>query len=170
MLQPLRRRCWAPRGQTPQLHQWTRHDRLTAITALTLSPQRRRVEMHLQLLEHNARWDDFVWFLRHLRDQLARELIVIWDGLRAHHKAERVLSELDCSWVQFEYLPPYCPELNPVEHVWSQTKWSDLVNHAPENIEQLRDDVLNSYIDQSLHQRLLLSHFAWAKLNLDNGR
>jgi hypothetical protein len=57
-----------------------------------------------------------------------------------------------------------------VEHVWSQTKWSDLVNHAPENIEQLRDDVLNSYIDQSLHQRLLRSHFAWAKLNLDNGR
>jgi len=34
----------------------------------------------------------------------------------------------------------------------------------------LRDDVLNSYIDQSLHQRLLRSHFAWAKLNLDNGR
>lgn len=169
MLQSLRRRCWAPRGQTPQLHQWTRHDRLTALTALILSPQRRHIEMHLQLLEHNARWDDFVWFLRDVRDQVSRKLIVVWDGLRAHRKAEGALSELECSWLQFEYLPPYCPELNPVEHVWSQTKWCDLANHAPESIDALRDDVLNSYIDQVQHQRLLRGHFAWAGLDLKSG-
>jgi len=125
--------------------------------------------MHLHLLEHNARWDDFVWFVRAVRDQVCRELIVVWDGLSAHGKAERFLSELGCSWVQFEYLPPYCPELNPVEHVWSQTKWCELANHVPENIDALRDDVLNAYIDQAQHQHLLRGHFTWAGLDLASG-
>jgi hypothetical protein len=46
---------WAPIGQTPMLDQWDRHDRTSVITALTLSPQRRRVRMFFQLLDHNAK-------------------------------------------------------------------------------------------------------------------
>jgi hypothetical protein len=169
MLQSLRRRCWWPRGETPELYEWARHDRLTAITALVLSPQRQHIQMQLQLLDHNARWDDFLWFLRDLRTQTSRDLLIVWDGLRAHRKAERSLKELGCDWARFEYLPPYCPELNPVEHVWSQTKWGDLANRQPDNIDDLRDEILNSYIDQTLHQDLLRSHFAWARLDLDPG-
>jgi hypothetical protein len=32
LLQPLRRRVWAPRGQTPVQYAWDRHDRITALS------------------------------------------------------------------------------------------------------------------------------------------
>ncbi len=40
MLQPVCRRPWAPRGQTPILRQWDRRDRLSALSALTVAPRR----------------------------------------------------------------------------------------------------------------------------------
>lgn len=36
MLQPVCRRTWAPRGQTPILRQWDRRDRLSTISVLTV--------------------------------------------------------------------------------------------------------------------------------------
>ena len=43
MLQPLNRRTWAPRGETPVQYAWDRRDRLSVIGALTLSPVRQRI-------------------------------------------------------------------------------------------------------------------------------
>lgn len=39
LLTPSVRRTWAPRGRTPVLHHWQRHDRVSVISALTLSPR-----------------------------------------------------------------------------------------------------------------------------------
>ncbi len=166
MLQPLVRRTWAPRGQTPVMPAWDRHDRLTAITALTLSPQRRRCELYFELLDHNARYDDFVWFLVQLWKEVGRPLIVVWDRLGAHRKAERILHELGCKWVDFEYLPAYCPELNPVEHVWSTTKWGRLCNWAPGDVAALEKEVSADLRSQASEQSLLRQHFRWAGLDL----
>jgi hypothetical protein len=38
MLQPVATRTWAPRGQTPELLCTHAHDRISAISAITLSP------------------------------------------------------------------------------------------------------------------------------------
>lgn len=86
MLQPLVRRTWALSGQTPVLDQWDRRDRVSVITALALSPQRRRVRMFFRLLDQNAKAEDFVWFLNDLRNDLGRKLHVVWDNLGAHRK------------------------------------------------------------------------------------
>ncbi len=39
MLQPVVRRTWAPRGETPVHRSWDRHDRLSVISAITVSPR-----------------------------------------------------------------------------------------------------------------------------------
>nr|WP_146561257.1 transposase [Posidoniimonas corsicana] len=83
MLQPLLRRTWAPIGETPLLEQWDRRDRLSVVGALALSPRRRRVRMFFKLLDHNAKAEDFLWFLIDLRFELGRELHVVWDNLGA---------------------------------------------------------------------------------------
>ncbi len=119
MLQPLLRRTWAQRGRTPVFDQWDRHDRTSVITALALSPKRRRVRMFFRLLDHNAKADDFIWFLNDLRLEIRRKLHVVWDNLGAHRRAENFLRTVDCQWACFHRLPAYAPELNPVEHVWS---------------------------------------------------
>ncbi|GAA4453197.1 hypothetical protein GCM10023156_23790 [Novipirellula rosea] len=105
MLQPLLRRTWAPKCKTPGMNAWERHDRLTAITALTLTPHCRKLGLHFELLDHNAKAEDFFWILFSLHCEVRRPLIVVWDRLSAHRKAARALSELKCRWVTFEYLP-----------------------------------------------------------------
>jgi hypothetical protein len=54
MLQPTVRRTWAPRGETPISHAWDRHDRLSVLSALTVSPgargRRRRRRRRVGLL------------------------------------------------------------------------------------------------------------------------
>lgn len=61
MLQPLRRRTWAPAGQTPVQNAWDRHDRLSAMSMLTVTPQRRRLGYHFSLWEHNITAEEVRW-------------------------------------------------------------------------------------------------------------
>ena len=170
MLQPLARATWAPIGETPILPQWERRDRLTGIAAVALDPCGGDLDLYFQLLPRNARFHDFICFLRELRDELRRDLIVVWDRLAAHRKADGLLTELDCDWVHMEYLPPYCPDLNPVEHVWSTTKWNHRPNWPPDDITAVYDGVEHSLTNQATDEYLLESHFDWAGLDLSDIR
>lgn len=149
------------------LKAWDRHDRLTAITALALTPKRQRCKLYFQLLRHNATGDDFFWFLVNLHHEIKRDLIVVWDRLSGHRKAVRYFSELNCRWLQFEYLPPYCPDLDPVEHVWATTKWGRLANWPAPDIDELEVRVAEDLRNQSHETHLLKGHFRWAGLGLD---
>ena len=66
MLTPTVRRTLAPRGKTPILKSWDRHDRISAISAVTISPKRRRLGLDFRLLPDgaNAHGEDTVDFLR----------------------------------------------------------------------------------------------------------
>lgn len=166
LLQPLVRRTWSEKGQTPVIEQWDRRDRVSVIAALALSVKRRRLRMFFRLLDHNAKAEDFIWFLNDLRKELKRKLIVVWDNLGAHRRAENALAKFGCGWARFERLPPYAPELNPVEHVWTTAKWGRLANAPPADAQRLWDNVANELDDQSLEQRILRGHFHWAGLDL----
>jgi len=166
MLQPLVRRTWAEKGKTPILNHWHRYDRYTVLTALVLSPQRRRVRMFFQVLDHNAKAEDFAWFLEYLYKEVKRKLWVVWDNLRAHAKAERLLDEAGCRWLRCERLPAYAPELNPVEHVWTTAKWGRMANAPPDDTEQLWDNIHSTLETQAGESQLLKAHFRWAKLGL----
>ncbi len=54
-----------------------------------------------------------------LRDR--PDAIVVMDNLAAH-KAEAVRSALDRAGLGHRYLPPYSPDLNPIEQAWSKLK------------------------------------------------
>jgi hypothetical protein len=42
-------------------------------------------------------------------------------------------------WIATEYLPPYAPELNPVEYLWSHWKQHELPNVCPKDFWQLSE-------------------------------
>ncbi|UUO09239.1 transposase [Blastopirellula sp. J2-11] len=161
------RRTWAPQGATPVMRNWDRHDRVTALAALCWTPINCRVQLHFQLLNHNATAEDFVEFLQMLHQQLQRKLIIVWDRLGAHRKAARAFRTLKIPWAKFEWLPPYCPELNPVEHVWSTTKWGRLCNWPAEDIYDLAGGVHEDFDAQAASEDLLRSHFRSAGLVLN---
>jgi DDE superfamily endonuclease len=54
--------------------------------------------------------------------QLGGPVVLVWDGLNTH--TSRAMRELIAvrSWLTVCRLPPYAPELNPVEPVWSNLK------------------------------------------------
>jgi transposase len=163
MLTPTVRRTWAPQGQTPLLSCWDRRDRLSAISCITVSPRRARLNFYFQLLSDNATADDIVAFLRQLRQQLAGPFTVIWDGSPSHSRARLVRAYLaNHPEIVAETLPGYAPELNPDEGVWSWTKYGRLANlaasnthelrqHIEENFAVLRDNhhLLNSFIQEA---------------------
>ena len=126
MLTPTVRRTWAPQGQTPLLSCWDRRDRLSAISCITVSPQRARLNFYFELLPDNANAtaEDIVAFLRQLRQQLASPFTVIWDGSPLHSRSRLVRAYLaDHPEIVAETLPGYAPELNPDEGVWGWTKY-----------------------------------------------
>jgi len=139
LLQPLRRRVWAPVGETPLQHAWGRHDRLTALAALTQAPWAERFGLYYSLLDHNACSADIVTFLQHIHSHLRRPLILVCDRLPAHRSAIRRLGKAGAAWLHAELLPGYAPELDPVEYVWNQSKYGELANYIPEDILQMRD-------------------------------
>src|SRR6516165_511900 len=90
MLNPSVRRTWAPRGQTPVLDAWDRRDRISAISSITVSPQRQRLNLYFDLLPDNTNvhGEDVVEYLRRLKEQLSGPLTVLWDGSRVHDKSQ----------------------------------------------------------------------------------
>lgn len=53
LLTPSVRRTWAPRGHTPTLRHWQRHDRVSVLSAVTLSPRRRHCGLYLRCHPHH---------------------------------------------------------------------------------------------------------------------
>jgi transposase len=52
-----------------------------------------------------------------------RDMTIILDNARYHHSSiSRVLPESLGIHMRLEFLPPYSPELNPIERVWKLTR------------------------------------------------
>ncbi len=166
MLQPVVRRTWAPRGQTPVQYSWDRRDRLSVISAITVSPRRRRLGLYFQIYEANICSEQVIAFLTLLHRQLRRKFIVVLDRLNAHRKGIRLLQEAHPDWFEVEWLPPYAPDLNPVEMVWNHTKYGDLANFIPNDIHHLRQAVTNSFSNARSRSEVLLSFFRRPRLDL----
>lgn len=47
--------------------------------------------------------------------------IIVMDNLSAHH-SPRVRELIEACGARLEYLPPYSPDLNPIELCWSKVK------------------------------------------------
>ena len=157
---PVVRRTWAPRGQTPVLLQRTRaREKVSSIAAISVSPRRRRVGLYFaNYPDANVTIDLLIPFLRDLSRHLGNSIILIWDRL-AGHRAGRVVDAMRRRRIFPELLPPYAPELNPVEPFWAYLKRNPLANYAASDTEELnrvarrhmrsiqsKEDLLRSFI------------------------
>jgi putative transposase len=140
LMGPLVRRSWSPRGHTPVLMQRGRSRRkVSVIGALVISPRRRRVRGYFGVLpDANFDGQSILAFLKQLRRAQRAPIALIWDRLQAH------LVEPVSGWlthprrcVRAHLLPPYAPELNPVELMWGYAKTNPLANFAPLELDDL---------------------------------
>src|SRR5262245_37865020 len=112
MLTPLVRRTLAPRGITPILPVANRRDRISVISAITLSPRRYSPDLYFELLPDNTNVTaaQVVEFLKGLKKSLPR-FTVLWDQGRIHGRAGLVQAFLaEHPEIAAEDLPPYAPQ------------------------------------------------------------
>jgi transposase len=148
MLTPTVRRTLAPRGKTPILRSWDRHDRISAISAVTVSPKRKRLGLDFRLLpdDANARGEDTVAFLRQLRRHIPGPMTILWDRANIHDRSKVVRAYLGRHReIVTEPFPSYTPEANPDEGVWGHTKYGRLPNFAPEDTTELRAALVEEF-------------------------
>ena len=162
MLQPVVRRTWAPQGKTPVMYSWDRHERLSVIGALSVSPKRGRIGLYFKAQERNVTADDTEVFLRKVQRHLRRGLIVVMDRWSVHRKAAEAL-EGDGRF-EIEWLPAYAPDLNPVDKLWGHTKYHDLGNYIPEDLLDLEVELRCSMDTTRDRPELLRSFFHAAGL------
>jgi len=79
-------------------------------------------------------------FLQALLRHLPEPLLLIWDRLPAHRSrlVQDYITSLD-GWIHQEFLPPYAPELNPVEYIWAYWKQHELPNVCPKDYGELSE-------------------------------
>lgn len=98
-------------------------------------------------------------FLAYVRQQLVPTLrpgdVVIMDNLASHKKAG-VREAIESAGAQPVYLPPYSPDLNPIELVFAKLKWllrsaaertvSGLWNRIGELLDQFSPEECHNYL------------------------
>ncbi|MEW5994554.1 MAG: transposase [Candidatus Zixiibacteriota bacterium] len=153
---PTVRRTWGPRGKTPFFYHLYKQDRISAISALTVSPKRKRIALYIRYRSRNINGLDVRAFLALLLKHLRGPVVLLWDRSPIHRRKEVKQFVFDHPRLHIEFFPAYAPELNPAEYVWNQTDRS-LANSAPEDLAGLRGMLRSSQRRIRGSQRLLWS-------------
>jgi transposase len=167
-LAPLVRRTLAPRGQTPILKvPGRKRQKVSLIAALSIAPRSNRIGLYFQtfparhITQHEA-----AQFVRSLLRHLRGRVHLVWDRGNTHKgSAIRALRQ-DYPRLTSHWLPPYAPELNPVEHVWNHVKYGQGANYLPRDIPELKRHVETILEAASRDPTRKTSFFEAAQLDL----
>ncbi|WP_256260299.1 transposase [Streptomyces atratus] len=144
---PPHAKTWAPRGRTPVVRVRGRSRRRISIAALTCYKPGHRSRLIYRPRRDDGRrdgrksfsWRDYRDLLIAAHQQLDGPIVLIWDNLNVHKAAGLREFAASRDWLTIYYLPPYAPDLNPVEGIWSLLRRGWLSNVAfstPEHLVQ----------------------------------
>ena len=63
----------------------------------------------------------FAWITQDLVPKLPKNSVIVMDNASFHKRSDIQQAILEAGHI-LEYLPPYSPDLNPIEHKWAQSK------------------------------------------------
>ena len=101
-------------------------------------------------------------FLSKCRKALRKNLLMVWDNASSHKSktVKEYLQKQDpvnpAIWL--ENIPPYSPELNPIEQLWGHLK-KRLANHFFANTAELKKAVMRELKKIKKDKKLIISFF-----------
>ena len=126
------RRTWAPKGQTPIIQTCLNWSNLSIIGAITTDG---RVFQHTY--RHTVRAVHVIAFLTHVLRHVHGIVILDRAGI---HRAKAIGAFLEeHPRLTLAFLPPYGPELNPVEWLWAYIKRNVIANFVARDLGTLHD-------------------------------
>lgn len=135
-LEPVYKRVWFPKGEKPKGAFFWSSKKLLTFGALTSN--------HRFFYEFYEAQNSLTFrhFLRYVIKRLSRKkkYVFILDNA-GFHKTQPVQDLLNeySSFISVEFLPPYSPELNPIETNWRVTKNAVTKSQYFPNIEAMQD-------------------------------
>ena len=113
---------WGRKGETPVVKDSGGRFGLSVISGVTP-----RGDMRFSFIEGTMNSTRFIQFLKQLRGDAGKPVIVIIDNARYHHSKETqafiaAQEGSDQGTITLVFLPAYSPELNPDEQVWNHMK------------------------------------------------
>ena len=134
---PILGRTYGLKGKTPVVETSGQRQHINVISAVNA-----RGEFWAATYDGKLDAVSFVEFLKDLMKSQGGRIILVLDGL-AVHKAKVVTQYVDSlkGHLELHALPPYCPELNPDEFVWSHMKNNGVSKKPLKQTESLRKRV-----------------------------
>lgn len=111
-------KTWALKGKTPVIESTGARFGLNMIAAITP-----KGEMNFMLVQGSVQAVQICDFLKRLMKGRDQKVFLIWDGHPTHKskKVKECVASFDGQLEVF-FLPPYSPDLNPIEQLWNHTK------------------------------------------------
>jgi len=154
-------RTWAPRGQTPIIQQSFTWKQMSAIAGLSWW------RFYFRFFPGAIRSEQVIEFLGALMKQIGKPLLVIWDGV-GMHKSRKVRNWLEAQVgrMTVAFLPPYAPELNPVEAIWAYLKKHEIANLCPTHLAEVSAYARGRLKSMQRRPRLIRAFWQQAELAL----
>lgn len=147
------RKCWCPKPYRPLCQAMITHEYTYAYAAVSVADG----QMDSLILPHvnSACMQIFL-------DEVAKRhpenrIIMILDGA-GWHKAGTLIPPEN---MKLLHLPPYSPELNPVEHLWDELREKYFHNKVFDSIFSLEKHLESSLLSMELDQQKVRSIVAW---------
>lgn len=175
MMNPSVKKTWARRACTPVIAYRNRHHKKVSVlgavvldTAVALNAATAAVDLLCDFHPDSyVRGEEAAAFLKRvLAAYPDRPIDLVWDNLSAHKGPIVKQVQAKNPRLTLHYLPPYAPDLNAVEGVWSLAKYHRMANHAIGEVQKLHDEAKRHLDDIARDPALLCSCFAGAGLAL----
>jgi transposase len=153
-------KTYGPKGDTPMVDEWQTRDHLSVMGGVT--PQGK---VYSLVRPTSLNGLHSIEFLIHLGRLAGDRLLVIWDGSPIHRRVEvKEFVEDAGDAIHLEPLPPYAPDLNPVEWLWRHLKLVEMANLTCLDLEQLHGELHVALGRVREKRRLIPSFFEGAGL------
>ncbi len=168
MMTPGVKRTWAPRPRTPVVpYRNRRQKKVSVLGAVALRPATGSLDLLCDFHPDSyVRGGQAAAFLHRVLAEYPAPMPVdvVWDNLSAHKgPIVREVAEANPR-LTLHYLPPYAPDLNASEGVWSLTKYHRMANHATADPDALHAEARRHLGDVGRDPALLRSCFQGAGL------
>jgi transposase len=146
-------RSWYPKGSAPEIPSPAVKEKVSIMGAVSTTG--RLITMEASIF--NA--DSFKGFVQKILRESPRskKIILVLDNARFHHaRANREYLKSVKERIELMFLPPYSPELNPIELFWKTTRRHVTHNRFFDSMDVLRDALL-TFFRKSKKENLALA-------------
>ena len=166
-MNPCVKRTWAQVGQTPVVQYRNRHHKKVSVIGAIATGPGDALSVYTDWHPGcYVRSEEALAFVHRLLQEIDGPVALVWDNLSAHKGPALRQLLADEPRLSIHYLPPYAPDLNPVEMLWCLTKHHRMANHAIDNLDTLEHEARRHVTAVAAEHHLLAACFANAGLPL----